>query len=45
MDCYIIGVGMTGFGKRPDDDHRTLARDALLLALGDAGLDDGQPID
>lgn len=44
MECYIIGVGMTAFGKRPDDDHRELAREALMLALGDAGLDDGQQI-
>ncbi|MGE4409757.1 MAG: thiolase family protein [Sphingobium sp.] len=44
MDCYIIGVGMTAFGKRLDDDHRALAREALMHALDDAGLDDGQQI-
>ncbi|WP_408587384.1 thiolase family protein [Novosphingobium sp.] len=45
MDCFIIGVGMTAFGKRPNEDHRALAREALLLALRDAGLPDGQQIE
>ncbi|MGE4404328.1 thiolase family protein [Pseudomonas sp.] len=45
MYAYIIGIGTTPFGKAPDRDHRSLAREALVGALGDAGLDDGQRID
>mgnify|MGYP001186290419 CR=1 FL=1 len=45
MHAYIIGVGTTPFGKMPSRDHRSLAREALLGALGDAGLDDGQQVD
>lgn len=34
----VIGVGMTAFGKFPDRSLKDLAREALLAALGDAGV-------
>jgi acetyl-CoA acetyltransferase len=43
--AYIIGIGTTPFGKAPDRHHRSLTREALLDALRDASLDDGQRID
>ncbi|NNE41887.1 MAG: thiolase family protein [Marinicaulis sp.] len=42
---YIIGIGTTPFGKSPEKDHRDLANEALLDALQDASLSDGQRID
>lgn len=34
---YIVGVGMTQFGKMPDRSVKDLTRDAVNLALTDAG--------
>ncbi len=36
---YIIGIGMTKFGKLPDRTVRGMAEEAVLLALEDAGID------
>lgn len=36
---HIIGVGMTRFGKHPDDDAAGLGAKALLEAIADAGID------
>ena len=36
---YISGVGMIRFGKFPDKSVRSMAEEATLLALQDAGLD------
>lgn len=38
-DVYIIGVGMTRFGKYPDRHLRALASEAMDAALADAGLE------
>lgn len=35
---YVIGVGMTPFGKHADRSVRDLARDATIAAMGDAGI-------
>ncbi len=37
-DVYIIGVGMTRFGKHPERNVKELAREALEGALRDCGL-------
>lgn len=37
-DVYIIGVGMTQFGKFPERSLRDLGRDACWSALKDAGI-------
>jgi len=37
-NVYIIGIGMTKFGRFPDKSVRTLAEDAANLALHDAGV-------
>ncbi|CAG2147408.1 thiolase family protein [Cupriavidus numazuensis] len=37
-DCAIIGVGMTPFGKFPDQSVRMLASAAVQAALADAGI-------
>jgi len=40
MDRAVIaGVGMTRFGKHMDTGLKALGREALLLALRDAGID------
>lgn len=36
--CAIIGVGMTPFGKFPDQTVRTMSEQAARAALGDAGI-------
>lgn len=36
-DAYIIGVGMTHFGRHLDKTHSDLAQEAVGLALQDAG--------
>lgn len=36
---HITGVGMTRFGKHPDRDATDLGAEALLEAIGDAGID------
>lgn len=43
-DVYIIGSTSTAFGRRPHDDHRALAREAVVGALADAGLGKHAPI-
>jgi len=37
-DIYILGINMTKFGKRPDDDIVDLASEAVTNALDDAGV-------
>ncbi|MFT3776994.1 MAG: thiolase family protein [Ottowia sp.] len=37
-DIYIVGVGMTPFGRLLDKDLKTLTREAVQAALDDAGL-------
>jgi acetyl-CoA acetyltransferase len=37
-DVWILGITMTKFGKRPDDDTIDLAAEAALGALADAGV-------
>lgn len=44
-DVYIIGGYSTVFGRRPNDDHRALAREAVVGALADAGLGKSAPVD
>ena len=39
MNAYIIGSGMIRFGKYPAGSVRTMAVEAINLALADAGLD------
>jgi acetyl-CoA acetyltransferase len=36
-DVYVIGVGMTAFGRHLDRSVQDLAREAVTQALGDAG--------
>ncbi|MDO8775334.1 MAG: thiolase family protein [Burkholderiaceae bacterium] len=37
-DIYVVGVGMTSFGRLLDKDIKTLTREATQAALTDAGL-------
>ena len=37
-DVWILGINMTKFGKRPDDDLIDLAAEASMAALKDAGV-------
>ena len=37
-DVYVIGVGMTPFGKLPQHSVRDLTREALACAMKDAGI-------
>jgi acetyl-CoA acetyltransferase len=37
-DVYVVGVGMTPFGKFLDRSVKDLTRDAVLAALADAGI-------
>ena len=37
-EMWILGINMTAFGKRPDDDLIDLAAEAALAALDDAGM-------
>jgi acetyl-CoA acetyltransferase len=39
QDIYIVGVGMTPFGRMPDIDIKTLTRRAVTGALADAGIE------
>lgn len=41
-DVYVIGVGMTRFGKHPDRDATDLGAEAALEAIRDAGIDPRQ---
>ena len=36
-EAYIAGVGMTAFGRHTDRTLRSLAADAVAMALSDAG--------
>ena len=38
-DVYIVGVGMTKFGKHPDRSSTDLGAEAVLAAIRDAGID------
>ncbi len=38
-DVFVVGVGMTRFGKHPDSDATELGAEALLEAIADAGID------
>ena len=38
-DVFVIGVGMTRFGRHPDKSVKDLTREAVQLALADAGAD------
>ncbi|MBU1347900.1 MAG: thiolase family protein [Alphaproteobacteria bacterium] len=38
-DVYVVGVGMTRFGRLLDRSVKSLTREAVDLALSDAGLD------
>ena len=38
QDVYVVGVGMTPFGKFPDKSIKDLTREAVTAALEDAGL-------
>jgi acetyl-CoA acetyltransferase len=44
-DVYIIGSFSTAFGRKPHQDHRALAREAVSGALIDAGFPAGAPVD
>ncbi|MDO8771248.1 MAG: thiolase family protein [Burkholderiaceae bacterium] len=37
-DIFVVGVGMTPFGRHLDRDIKSLTREAVTAALGDAGL-------
>lgn len=39
MSVSILGTGITAFGRRPDDDLRTLSVEAVQLALADSGIE------
>jgi len=39
MDAYVVGVGMTRFGKHLDRGLKSLAGEAVSVALQDAGLE------
>jgi len=38
-DIYVVGVGMTPFGRMLDSDTKTLSKNAVAAALADAGID------
>jgi acetyl-CoA acetyltransferase len=38
-DIYVVGVGMTPFGRMPDTDIKTMSKQAVDAALADAGVD------
>ncbi len=42
---YIIGSYSTAFGRRPQNSVKDLTREAYEQVLGDAGFDDGGPIE
>lgn len=41
-DAYVIGVGLTPFGRHQDRTHASLAQEAVRAALGDAGIEAGR---
>ncbi len=38
-EVFVLGVGMTRFGKHPDRDAADLGAEAVRLAIADAGID------
>nr|WP_321441574.1 thiolase family protein [uncultured Hyphomonas sp.] len=38
-DIYVVGVGMTPFGRMLDKDIKTLTKEAVSAALADAGIE------
>ena len=38
-DIYVVGVGMTPFGRMLDRDIKSLTKEAVSAALADAGID------
>ncbi|WP_109807161.1 thiolase family protein [Sphingosinithalassobacter portus] len=38
-DIYVVGIGMTPFGRLLDKDIKTLTREAVSAALADAGIE------
>jgi len=40
-DVYVLGIGMTPFGKHPDKTAADLGAEAVILALSDAGVSRG----
>jgi acetyl-CoA acyltransferase len=41
QDVYVVGTGMTRFGKQPDRTVRDLSEEAVAAALADAGAEPG----
>src|SRR6202043_2415235 len=37
-NTFVVGVGMTRFGKFPEERIQSLGREAALMALRDAGI-------
>ncbi|MHB8262467.1 MAG: thiolase family protein [Acidimicrobiales bacterium] len=37
-EVYVVGIGMTPFGKHPDETNADLGAEAISLALADAGV-------
>jgi acetyl-CoA acetyltransferase len=42
MNAYVVGVGMTRFGKHLDRSLKSLSAEAISAAVSDAGIDIGQ---
>jgi acetyl-CoA acetyltransferase len=42
-EVYVVGVGMTPFGRMLDTDLKTLARQAVEASLADAGIERSDP--
>ncbi len=40
-DVYVVGVGMTPFGRMPDTDIKGMSQQAVDAALADAGVEKG----
>ena len=43
-DVYVVGVGMTPFGRMLDKDIKTMTKEAVNAALADAGLADRKSV-
>src|SRR5688572_30755270 len=39
MDVYVIGIGMTAFGRLPEQSVKSMTREAVSVALKDAQCD------
>ena len=37
MDIYVVGIGMTAFGRLPAESVKSMTREAVTAALADAG--------